>query len=75
MDNLSIIIRNRNEAEYIGFALQSICDFIPKAEVIVVDNNSTDDSLNVVGLFSDRLDIKIESIDRYTPGRSINLQR
>ena len=73
MDNLSIIIRNRNEAEYIGFALQSICDFIPKAEVIVVDNNSTDDSLNVVGLFSDRLDIKIESIDRYTPGRSINL--
>ncbi len=73
MDNLSIIIRNRNEAEYIGFALQSICDFIPKAEVIVVDNNSTDDSLNVVGLFSDRLDIKKESIDRYTPGRSINL--
>ena len=73
MDNLSIIVRNRNEAEYIGFALQSICDFIPKAEVIIVDNNSTDDSLNVVGLFSDRLDIKTVKIDKYTPGRSINL--
>ena len=36
MDNLSIIIRNRNEAEYIGFALQSICDFIPKVCSIVI---------------------------------------
>lgn len=73
MDNISVIIRNRNEGEYIGFALQSVCDFIPKAEIIIVDNNSTDDSLSVVDLFLDRLDIKIVSIDRYTPGRSINL--
>ena len=73
MDNLSIIIRNRNEAEYIGFALQSVCDFAPQAEVIVVDNNSTDDSLNVVSLFSDRLNIKTVTIEDYTPGRSINL--
>lgn len=73
MDNISIIIRNRNEAEYIGFALQSVCDFLPEAEVIVVDNNSTDDSLNVVSLFSDRLNIKVVSIKDYTPGRAINL--
>jgi len=44
---ISVILRNRNESEYIGFALQSICDYIPDAEVIVVDNNSTDDSLEV----------------------------
>ena len=73
MDKVSVIIRNRNEAEYIGFALQSVCDFIPKAEVVVVDNNSTDDSLQVVNLFKDRLNLKVLTIDDYTPGRSINL--
>ena len=70
---ISIVLRNRNEAEYIGFALQSISDSVPTAEVIVVDNNSTDDSLDVVNLFTDRLDIKVVKIDDYTPGRAINL--
>ena len=51
---ISIILRNRNEGDYIGFALQSICDFIPDAEVIVIDNNSTDDSLDIVKLFNNR---------------------
>ena len=69
---ISIILRNRNENEYIGFALQSICDHIPDAEVIVIDNNSSDDSLDVVTLFNTRLDISVVSIDNYTPGRSLN---
>lgn len=69
---ISIILRNRNENEYIGFALQSICDHIPDAEVIVIDNNSSDDSLDVVTLFNTRLDISIVNIDNYTPGRSLN---
>ena len=34
---LSVIIRNLNESQYIGFALQSIYDHIPGAEVIIVD--------------------------------------
>jgi glycosyltransferase involved in cell wall biosynthesis len=50
---VSIILRNKNESEYIGFTLQSICDYIPDAEVIVMDNNSTDDSLSVVSLFNE----------------------
>ena len=69
---ISIIVRNRNESEYIGFALQSICDHIPNAEVIIVDNNSTDDSLDIVRMFNTRLNISVVNIDNYTPGRSLN---
>ena len=69
---ISVIVRNRNENEYIGFALQSICDHIPNAEVIVIDNNSSDDSLDVVTLFNTRLNISVVNIDNYTPGRSLN---
>ena len=73
MDNISIIIRNRNEGEFIGFALQSCLDFFDKPEIIIINNKSTDDSLEVVNLFSDRTDIKICDISHYTPGKSINL--
>ena len=72
MNNISVIIRNRNEGEYIGFALQSVCDHIPGAEVVIIDNNSTDDSLNVVTLFNTRLNILVVNIENYTPGRSLN---
>ena len=54
MDNISIIIRNKNEAEYIGFALQSCIDFFDKPEIIVINNNSTDDSMDVVQNFNNR---------------------
>jgi rhamnosyltransferase len=73
MDNISIIIRNRNESEYIGFAIQSCLDYFKKPEIIIVDNNSTDDSLHIVNLFKDRTNIKILNINDYTPGKSINL--
>jgi rhamnosyltransferase len=73
MDNISIIIRNRNESEYIGFAIQSCLDNFDKPEIIIVDNNSTDDSLEIVNLFIDRTTIKVININNYTPGKSINL--
>ena len=73
MDNISIIIRNRNEAEFIGFAIQSCLDHFDKPEIVIVDNKSTDDSLEIVNLFKDRTTIKIISIDDYTPGKSINM--
>ena len=73
MDNISIIIRNRNENEYIGFAIQSCLDHFNKPEIIIIDNNSTDDSLHTVNLFKDRTTIKIIPINDYTPGKSINL--
>ena len=70
---VSVIIRNRNESEYIGFAIQSCLDHFDKPEIIIVDNNSTDDSLEVVNLFKDRTTIKVLTITDYTPGKSINL--
>ena len=73
MDNISIIIRNRNEEEFIGFAIQSCLDFFDKPEIIIVDNNSTDSSLEIVNLFSDRTKITIVNNPEYTPGSSINL--
>lgn len=69
---VSVIIRNRNEEEFIGFALQSVCDFIPNAEVLIIDNNSTDDSMEVVKLFNTRLNIKTYQIEDYTPGKALN---
>ena len=73
MDNISVIIRNRNESEYIGFAIQSCLDHFDKPEIIIVDNNSTDDSLEIVNLFKDRTTIKVITINDYTPGKSINI--
>ena len=73
MDKISIIIRNRNEQDYIGFAIQSCLDFFDTPEIIVVDNNSSDSSIEIVNLFSDRTDIKILYNESYTPGKSINL--
>ena len=72
MDNITIIIRNRDEAEYIGFAIQSCIDYFNKPEIIIMDNLSKDDSLEVVNLFTDRTSIKVSTISDYTPGRSLN---
>lgn len=69
---VSVIIRNRDEAEYIGFAIQSVVDYIKDPEIIIVDNNSKDDSMKIVSLF-DRYNIKTYSIDDYTPGKALNL--
>ena len=70
---VSVIIRNRNESEHIGFAIQSCLDNFKKPEIIIVDNNSTDDSLQTVNLFKDNTSIKVIPVNDYTPGISINL--
>ena len=71
MDNISVIIRNRNEERHIGHAIQSVLDNFQDPEIIVVDNNSTDNSLGIVNTF-DFEDIKVYNIDSYTPGKSLN---
>jgi len=70
---VSVLIRNKNEAEYIGTAIQSVVDHLgPETEIIIINDNSTDDSLEVVALF-DQLNISISNIkDHYSPGKALN---
>jgi len=74
MDRISVIIRNRNEEQYIGFAIQSVLDHFNKPEIIIVDNNSTDNSIEVVSMFRPTLkqQLKIVTIDNYSPGAALN---
>ena len=71
MSNISVIIRNRNEERYIGYAIQSVLDTFDKPEIIIIDNNSTDNSMGIVNTF-DFENIKTYNIDSYTPGKSLN---
>ena len=71
MDNISVIIRNKNEERWIGHAIQSVLDHFKDPEIIIVDNNSTDNSLGIANTF-DFEDIKVYNIDSYTPGKSLN---
>lgn len=73
MDNISVIIRNKNEEDFIGFAIQSAIDAFNNPEIIIVDNNSIDDSLGIVNMFKAHHDINVINIKDYSPGTSLNL--
>ena len=66
------IIRCKNEEEWIGHAIQSFIDYFPDGEIIIIDNKSTDRSMEIIKLF-DRFDISVVKIDDYTPGKALNL--
>ncbi|MDC3053339.1 glycosyltransferase [Candidatus Pelagibacter sp.] len=83
-NKISIIIRTRNEERFIGHAIQSILDKIHKPEIIILDNDSNDQTLQIVRLFTqdkklknntniNYTDIKVIGIKDYTPGKSLNL--
>jgi rhamnosyltransferase len=83
-NKLSVIIRTKNEEQFIGACLQSILDNLFKPEIIIIDNNSTDKTLEIIRYFiqdpylknetaKNYTKIKIFNIDDYTPGRSLNL--
>ena len=78
---ISVIIRTKNEEKYIGHAIQSILDNFYKPEIIIIDNNSTDKTLQIVRMFlqdnklsknKNYTNIKIFKINHYTPGKSLN---
>ena len=81
--DLSIVLRTRNEEKWVGHAIQSILDHLYKPEIIIIDNNSTDQTLDIVRHFiqephlektvSKYTDIKIFNIKDYSPGKSLNL--
>jgi len=73
MSKVSTIIRCRNEERWIGHAIQSVVDFLGSPEIIIVDDNSTDDSRRVISTF-DYLDVKVLNINGdYTPGKALNI--
>jgi rhamnosyltransferase len=79
---ISIVIRCKNEERWVGHTIQSVLDFIPGNEIIIVDNDSQDKSLEIVQQFRSNpalqenkkkyADIKILSIDKYSPGFALN---
>jgi len=81
MDNISVIIRCKDEEQYIGHTIQSVIDSFDKPEIIIVDNNSKDESMSIVKMFKkdkslknggNYTNIKIYNLDDYSPGKSIN---
>ena len=68
---ISVVIRNKNEASYLKRILPILTKLYADDidEIVVVDNNSTDDSIEV----SLKYNCKIVSIDYFTYGRAINI--
>ena len=83
LSDFSIVIRAKNEERWIGYAIQSALDHLIKPEIIIVDNNSTDKTIEIVKFFSENPNlnneannyskIKIINIKNYSPGRALNL--
>ncbi len=70
---VSVIIRCRNEERWIGHAIQSVLDQLPGAEIIVLNNHSTDDSIRIVREFMGFDNVRFLEIEDYTPGRALNV--
>ena len=83
---VSVIIRTKNEERWIGHTIQSVIDKLHKPEIIIVDNNSKDNTLQIVKSFiqdnslsgylkknnEKYTNIKIKNIEDYSPGKAIN---
>ncbi len=70
--DVSIVIRTKNEAEFIGETLKKIeeQEFSGKHEIIVVDSGSTDSTVDIVKKYDVRL-LEIPQKE-FTYGRSLN---
>ena len=68
----SIVIRNKNEAFYLNRVLHILTTIYSHDfdEIIIVDNNSTDDSLAVAKKYN----CKVVNISNFTYGKAINLK-
>jgi rhamnosyltransferase len=83
LSNFTVVIRVKNEERWIGYAIQSVLDYLIKPEIVIVDNNSNDKTIDIVKFFAENPNlnneannyskIKIVNIANYSPGRSLNL--
>ena len=82
--DFSVVIRTHNEERWIGHAIQSVLDYFEKPEIIIVDNGSTDKTIDIVKSFIqdpaleteakfNYTKIKIKYIDNYSPGKALNV--
>ena len=83
LSNFTIVIRVKNEERWIGYAIQSVLDHLIKPEIVIVDNNSNDKTIDIIKFFAENPNlnneannyskIKIVNIANYSPGRALNL--
>ena len=83
LSNFTIVIRVKNEERWIGYAIQSVLDHLIKPEIVIVDNNSNDKTIDIIKFFAENPNlnneannyskIKIVNITNYSPGRALNL--
>lgn len=66
---VSVIIRNRNEAEHLKKVLLALSVQTIPHEIILVDNRSTDDSVRIAESFG----AKIVHLEQFTYGRGLNV--
>lgn len=69
----SILIRTKNEAQYISKTLRLIVDqSLSPNDIVVIDSGSTDETVNIVKQWSDVKLIQIQP-EEFTFGRSLNI--
>ena len=61
LSDFSVVIRARNEERWIGYAIQSALDHLVKPEIIIVDNNSTDKTVEIVKFFAENPNLNSET--------------
>lgn len=71
---ISVIIRTKNEEKWINACLRSVLNqTVSDVEIIIVDNNSSDKTLQKVERFRKKFDsIKIVKVNEYIPGYALN---
>ena len=70
-NRITFVVRTKNEERWLGHCLQSIVDHTVDSEIIIVDNQSTDESLKLAKMFTDK--ILTISTEDYMPGRALNM--
>lgn len=71
MNKVSVVIRNKNQAESLDFLLKNLSERYVEDidEIIVIDNKSTDKSLDVISNYG----VKLVTIENFSYGGSANL--
>ena len=57
-NKISVVIRTKNEERWIGHCIQSVIEFLNKPEIIVVDNNSEDETIPIIKSFKEDPNLK-----------------